>query len=163
MKLIHFDCVFAMKVYCQSLKKEISTKYWAHVHQRAVDRHCYLEVFHRKCTKQPEMTPWVTSYESFNFYKHLKNEILFEYVIVSGKSSKRRSQNKPFYALKWPMCDFKKQGYHIIVIIKTGFCVEFVRKCIYCGFLNTVRYVHDIIVRYNGSQKHPGSWSQVVT
>ena len=38
------------------LKQETSTKYRAHVHQRAVERHCYFEDFHRKCTKQPEIT-----------------------------------------------------------------------------------------------------------
>ena len=38
--------------------------------------------------------------------------------------------------------------------MKTVFCVEFVRKCIYCGFWNAVVYVYDIIVRYNGLQKH---------
>ena len=52
------------------------------------------------------------------------------------------------------MCDFEKQDYHLIITIKTEFCIEFVRKCIYCGFWNTVVYVHDIIVRYNGPQKH---------
>ena len=34
-----------------------------------------------------------------------------------------------------------------------GLCDELVRNCIYCGFWNTVVYVHDIIVRYNGPQK----------
>ena len=52
------------------------------------------------------------------------------------------------------MCDFEKQGSHLIITIKIGFCVEFVRKCEYCGFWNTVVYVHDIIFRYNGPQKH---------
>ena len=52
------------------------------------------------------------------------------------------------------MCDFEKQGSHLFITIKTGFCVEFVRKNIYCGFWNTVVYVHDIIVRHNGPQKH---------
>ena len=52
------------------------------------------------------------------------------------------------------MCDFEKQGSHLIITIKTGFYVEFIRKCVYCGFWNTVVYVHDYIVRYNGSQKY---------
>ena len=53
------------------------------------------------------------------------------------------------------MCDFEKQGTHLFIMIKTGFCVEFVRKNIYCGFWNTIVYVHDIIVRYDGPQfKH---------
>ena len=33
--------------------------------------------------------------------------------------------------------------------IKTGFSVESVKKCIYCGLSNTVVYVKDIIIRYN--------------
>ena len=37
-------------------KQETSTKYRAHVHQRVIERHRYLGAFHRKCTKQPEMT-----------------------------------------------------------------------------------------------------------
>ena len=73
---------------------------------------------------------------------------------VSDKSCKTRSKNKPFYALIWPMCDFEKQGSHLVITIKTGFCVVFVRKCIYCGFWNTVVYVHAINVRYNVPQKH---------
>ena len=32
--------------------------------------HCYFEDFHRKSTKQPEIRIWVTSYETFNIYKH---------------------------------------------------------------------------------------------
>ena len=27
-------------------------------------------------------------------------------------------------------------------------------KCIYCGFWNTVVYVHNFLVRYNGPQKY---------
>ena len=73
---------------------------------------------------------------------------------VSEKSSKTRSKNYPFYALKWPMCDFEKQGSHLTITIKTGFCDEFARKCIYCGFWNVVVYVNGISVRYNGPQKH---------
>ena len=67
---------------------------------------------------------------------------------------KTRSKNKQFYGLKLPACDFEKQGSHRIITIKTGFCVEFVRKCIYCGFWNTVAYVYDFIVRYNGPQTY---------
>ena len=52
------------------------------------------------------------------------------------------------------MCDFEKQGSLLILTIKTEFFIEFVRKCIYSGFLNTVLYVHDIIVRYDEPQKH---------
>ena len=52
------------------------------------------------------------------------------------------------------MCDFEKQGCHLIITIKIGLCVECVRKCIYCGLSNTVVYVHDIIVRYKIPQKH---------
>ena len=65
-----------------------------------------------------------------------------------------RSKNKPFYALEWPVCDFEKQGSHRRIKIKTELCVEFVRKCIYSGFYNTVVYVYDFIVRYNGPQKY---------
>ena len=72
----------------------------------------------------------------------------------SDKSCKTQSENKTFYALKWPMCDFEKQGSHLIITIKTGLYVEFVRKCIYSAFWNTVVYVYDIIIRYNGPQKH---------
>ena len=50
-KLIYFDCVFAIRAYYQLLKQETSTKYRAHVHQKAVERHCYFEYYHRKCTK----------------------------------------------------------------------------------------------------------------
>ena len=42
-------------------------------------------------------------------------------------------KHKPFYALKWPMCDFVKRGSRLIITVKTGFCVEFVKKCIYFG------------------------------
>ena len=52
------------------------------------------------------------------------------------------------------MCDFEKQGSHFIITIKTGFCVEFVKKCIYCGLSNTEVYVKDIIIRYNWLQYH---------
>ena len=47
------------------------------------------------------------------------------------------------------MCDFEKQGYHLINTIKTEFCVDFVKNCIYCGLSNTVVYVKDNIIRYN--------------
>ena len=60
-----------------------------------------------------------------------------------------------FKALKWPVCDFEKQGSHLIITIKTGFCVESVNKCIYWCLSNTVVYVKDIIIRYNWTQKHP--------
>ena len=53
---------------------------------------------------------------------------------VSDKSCKTRSKNNPFYAVKWPVCDIEKQGSHLIITVKTGFCVEFVRNCIYCDF-----------------------------
>ena len=53
-------------------KQETYTIYRAHVHQRVVEINCYLEAFHRKYTKQPEMTSWFTSYEKFNFNKHWK-------------------------------------------------------------------------------------------
>ena len=52
------------------------------------------------------------------------------------------------------MCDFEKQGSQLIITIKTGFFVDFVRKCLHSGFLNTVLYVNDIIVRYDGQQEH---------
>ena len=78
-KFIYFDCVFSIRVYYRSLKQETSTKYRVHVHKRAVERHCYLEPFHRKCTKQPEMTSWVASYETFNF-KNIENETVSEKV-----------------------------------------------------------------------------------
>ena len=45
------------------------------------------------------------------------------------------------------MCDFQKQGSSFIITIKTGFCIEFVKKCIYRGLPNTVIYVKDIIIR----------------
>ena len=60
-KLIYFEYVFAIKAYYQTLKKqETSTKYRAHVHQRAVERHYCFADFYRKCNKQPEITIWVT-------------------------------------------------------------------------------------------------------
>ena len=46
----------------------------------------------------------------------------------SDTSCTTRSKYKPFYALKWPMCDFEKQGYHRIIAIKTGFFVDFYQK-----------------------------------
>ena len=52
------------------------------------------------------------------------------------------------------MCDFEKQGSHLVITIKTGFCIVFVRKCIYCGYCNTLVYVHAINARYNVPQKH---------
>ena len=57
-------------------------------------------------------------------------------------------------ALKWPMCDFENQGYHLIITIRTEFCVEFVKKCIYYGLPNTVVYVKDNIIRYNWPKWH---------
>ena len=42
---------------------------------------------------------------------------------------------------KWPMCDFEKQGFHLIVKIKTGFCIESVIKYIYCGVKSTIFYI----------------------
>ena len=83
----------------------------------------------------------------------MKTKLRLNKLHVSDKSFKSRFKNKPFYALKWPVCDFKKQGSRLITI-KTDFFIEFVRKCIYSGFLNTVLYVHDIIVRYDEPQKH---------
>ena len=65
--------------------------------------------------------------------------------------------NKLFCVLKWPECGYEKYGSRIIIMIKTGFCVKFVRKCIYCGFWNTVVYVYDFNVRYtwyNRTQKY---------
>ena len=47
------------------------------------------------------------------------------------------------------MCDFEKQGSHLIITVKTGLCVEFVKKCIYCHLSNTVVYVKNIIIQYN--------------
>ena len=84
---------------------------------------------------------------------NILNETLSEKLHVSDKSCKTRSKNKPFYALKWLICDFEKRSHLIITLIITS-CVEFVRKCIYCCFWNTAVYVHVIIVRYNGPQKH---------
>ena len=52
------------------------------------------------------------------------------------------------------MCDFEKQGSHLIITIKTGFWIEFVKKCIYSGLSNTVVYVKDITIRYNWPQQH---------
>ena len=46
------------------------------------------------------------------------------------------------------MCDFEKQGSHLIITIKTGFCIKFVKKCIYSGLENTVVSVKDIIIPY---------------
>ena len=93
-KLIHLDCVFAIRAYYQSLKKEISTKYRGniHVHQRAVERHCYLNDFHRKCNKQPKTTIWVTLYETFNINKHWKQNIVWINLHVSDKTSRTRSK-----------------------------------------------------------------------
>ena len=68
-------------------------------------------------------------------------------MFTSDTSCKIRS-----YALKWPMCDFEKQGSHLMITIKTEFCVEFVLKCIYCGLSNTVVNVKDNIIRYNWPQ-----------
>ena len=41
---------------------------------------------------------------------------------------KPKSKHKPFDALKWPVCDFEKQGSHLIITIKTGLFVEFVKN-----------------------------------
>ena len=63
----------------------------------------------------------------------LNTKICLNKLHVSDKLCTTRSKHKPFYDLKWPMCDFEKQGSHLIITIKTGFCVELVKKCIYCG------------------------------
>ena len=82
---------------------------------------------------------------------------------VSDKSCKTRSKHKPFYALKWPMCEFEKQGSYLIVTISTGFCVEFVKNVyiVVCRVLSFMLRIllSDIIDRNNTS----GSRIQVVT
>ena len=52
------------------------------------------------------------------------------------------------------MCDFEKQGSHLIITIKTGFCIALVIKFIYCGLQNTVIYVKYIIIPYYCPQQH---------
>ena len=84
---------------------------------------------------------------------NIEKKLCLNKLHVSDKSSITQSKNKPSYALKWPMCDFEKQGSHLIITIKTGFCVKCVRKCVYYGFWNTVVDFHDIFVRY-GPPKH---------
>ena len=68
-------------------KQETSTKYRALVHQRAVERLCYFEDFHRKCTKQPERTILDTSKGTFinrNAHMvHIVNLIRFKMVYIS--------------------------------------------------------------------------------
>ena len=112
-----------------------------------------LKEFHRKCTKQPEIRNWGTSYETLHINKHWKQKFYLNQLHVSDKSCKTRSKHKPFYVLKWPMCDFEKQGSHLIIMIKTGFCVEIVKKYIYCGLSNTAVDVKDIIIPYTQLQQ----------
>ena len=84
----------------------------------------------------------------------MKTKLCLNKLHASDKSCKTRSKHKPFYVLKWPMCDFEKQGSHLIITIKTGFCVEFVKTWIYCGLSNTAVYVKDITIRYYWPQQH---------
>ena len=55
----------------------------------------------------------------------------------------------------WPMCDFEKQGSHLIVTIKTGFCFEFVIKCIYSGVYSTIVYIMDTIILFPARESGP--------
>ena len=45
----------------------------------------------------------------------------------------------------WEVGVFNRSSFQS-VSYKIGFCVQFVKKCIYCGLSNTVVYVKDIII-----------------
>ena len=84
---------------------------------------------------------------------------------VSDKSCKTQSKHLPFYALKWPLCDFEKQGSHLIITIKTELFVEFIKKKnVYIVVCRILKFMFRILLPdIIDSNSTSGSRSQVVT
>ena len=93
----------------------------------------------------------------------MKTKLCLNKLHVSDKSCKTQSKHKPFDALKWPVCDFEKQGSHLIITIKTGLFVEFVKN-VYIVVRRILKFMLRILLPdIIDSNSTSGSRSQVVT